>query len=57
MPPNDTARPSQVLGVVGMPAFTACWRLTAIGQPQADETPAAAARGGSAPSPVRWEVC
>ena len=31
--PNDMARPSQALGVLGMTGFTAWWGLAAIGQP------------------------
>jgi NADPH-dependent curcumin reductase len=47
MPLGDMARPSQALGVLGMPAFTAYVGLLDIGEPKAGETVVVAAATGA----------
>lgn len=52
MPLGDMASPSQALGVLGMPAFTAYVGLLDIGQPAAGETVVVAAATGAVGSVV-----
>ena len=47
MPLGDLAQPSQALGVIGMPAFTAYVGLLDIGQPKPGETVVVAAATGA----------
>src|SRR5690606_12717439 len=50
---ENPSHPSWALGVLGMPGFTAYMGLLDIGQPQAGETPVAAAATGPVGATVR----